>query len=225
MATPTKADLAAAVAKLTEENAGLRELLAAVSLAADTVPVSKDSNLSAEWQRSTRVLANIKGLSDLSDWPGYLAWAAGELRSIAAEPPGYEAYEASAEQPAALDGPDTAPHPRAGEDACPAVRTDEGLTFPCAVKPAVHLPGVHADRHSVYWFEEPRNCSAYQNGYRCVLTAAEHGEDERHGDELGNRWLDSEPEPSGGGVLFPSGCDPDAPAVAGAPLRLAMVRA
>jgi hypothetical protein len=90
---PTKADLAAAVARLTQENAGLRDLLAAISLAAGTVPVSKDNDYPAEWKRSTKVLAVIKNAADLSDWDGYLAWAAEETRSLAAEPVGYEVYQ------------------------------------------------------------------------------------------------------------------------------------
>lgn len=94
---PTKADLAAEAARLAQENAQMRDLLAAVSLAAGTVPVSEDNDWAAEWKRSTRVLASIKSLSRLddghSDWKGYLAYAAGELRSLAAEPAGYEVYQ------------------------------------------------------------------------------------------------------------------------------------
>jgi hypothetical protein len=89
---PTKADLATAVAKLTEENAGLRDLLAAVSLAADTVPVARGAGYIDEWKRSTHVLSVIKHAAALSDWNGYLAWAAGEVRSLAAEPVGYEVH-------------------------------------------------------------------------------------------------------------------------------------
>lgn len=92
MKEPTKADLAAAVTKLTQENAGMRELLAAISLAAD-VPVSKGGGYADEWKRSTRVLAVIKHAADIDgSWDGYLAWAAGEVRSLAAEPAGYEVY-------------------------------------------------------------------------------------------------------------------------------------
>lgn len=93
MKPPTKADLAAAVTRLTQENAQMRDLLAAIRLAADTVPVSKDNDSIAEWRRSTRVLSNIKGLAKPGDWGGYLAYAAEELRAIAAEPVGYEVYQ------------------------------------------------------------------------------------------------------------------------------------
>jgi hypothetical protein len=91
MKEPTRADLAAAVARLTGENAALRDLLAAVSLAAGTVPVARHDD-AAEWRRSCRVLANIKGLARLDDWAGYLAYAAEEMRAVAAEPVGYEVY-------------------------------------------------------------------------------------------------------------------------------------
>jgi hypothetical protein len=107
---PTKADLAAAVTKLTEENAGLRDLLAAVSLAADTVPVSKGSDYLAEWKRSTRVLASVKVMSHLDgDWAGELAYAAGHLREVAAEPVGYEVYVETVAAPLADDGDEDGP--------------------------------------------------------------------------------------------------------------------
>jgi hypothetical protein len=96
---PTKADLAAENARLREENAQMRDLLAAVSLAAGTVPVSNGNDYAAEWKRSTKVLAVIKNAAALRDWDGHLAWAAEEVRSLAAEPVGYEVY---AETPAAV---------------------------------------------------------------------------------------------------------------------------
>ena len=42
MKDPTKADLAAAVARLTEENAGLRDLLAVIAAARPPLPVRPD---------------------------------------------------------------------------------------------------------------------------------------------------------------------------------------
>jgi len=95
MKEPTKADLAAAVATLIQENAQLRDLLAAVSLAADTVPVANNPSFIDEWKRSTKVLSAIKILCRLDEYPGsgHLAYAAEELRLIAAEPVGYEVYE------------------------------------------------------------------------------------------------------------------------------------
>lgn len=87
----TKKELEAENERLAEENKGMRELLAAISAVADTVPIAKGDD-AAEWRRSVRVLANISGLAKVDDWGGYLAYAAGELRAIAAEPVGYEVF-------------------------------------------------------------------------------------------------------------------------------------
>lgn len=102
MKEPTKADLAAAVAKLTEENKGMRDLLAAISLAAGTVPVSQHNDYLGEWKRSTKVLANIKTASHLDDWAGRFAYWSAELRAVAAELPGYEVYEPEDAEPEPL---------------------------------------------------------------------------------------------------------------------------
>jgi hypothetical protein len=112
MKEPTKADLAAAVATLTAENAGLRDLLAAVSLAADTVPVANNPSFIDEWKRSTKVLSAIKILCRLDEYPGsgHLAYAAEELRAVAAEPVGYEVYtEPPVIPPAERDCPEVNP--------------------------------------------------------------------------------------------------------------------
>jgi len=87
-----KKELEAEVARLAEENKGMRELLAAISAVAGTVPIAKDDN-AAEWRRSVHVLANISYLAKVDDgWDGFLAYAAGELRAVAAAPVGYEVY-------------------------------------------------------------------------------------------------------------------------------------
>ena len=93
MPEPTKADLKAAVATLTEENAGLRELLAAASECAGTVPVAASGGEHAEWRRSTTVLSKIKVLCALDGgWKGEAAYGARVLRESSAEPVGYEVY-------------------------------------------------------------------------------------------------------------------------------------
>jgi hypothetical protein len=138
MKEPTRADLAAAVARLTGENAALRDLLAAVSLAAGTVPVAKHDD-AAEWRRSCRVLANIKGLARLDDWAGYLAYAAGEMRAVAAEPVGYEVYvRPEDDEPAEVSCAD--PHPQ--EPAIPCAR-QEGHE------------GWHVSAHEESWEQKP----------------------------------------------------------------------
>jgi len=115
MKEPTKADLAAAVAKLTEENAGMRDLLAAVSECARTVPLAAAGEPSyKERSRATSVLTRISVVTDPGstwEWSWGSGQGAAHLRELAAEPPGYEVY-VEPEPPA---GPGGVPFP-AGSD-------------------------------------------------------------------------------------------------------------
>lgn len=182
MKEPTKADLAAAVAKLTQENAQLRDLLAAISLAAGTVPVSKGNDYLGEWKRSTKVLANIKVLSRLgdghSDWDGYLAYAAGELQAIAAEPAGYEVYQPEGAELHAE------PEAAAGADGwCPASTvTDDDETLHCdrdRGHGGSHHAGPLDDGAEVAWSDEPDICESTYLApgvdYYCSLDAGHPG--------------------------------------------------
>lgn len=96
MKEPTKADLAAAVTKLTQENAGLRDLLTAVSECAAAVPQAAADGERKELRRATHMLVSI---SLTADPAGHWAWgwgsgqAAGYLREQASEPVGYEVYK------------------------------------------------------------------------------------------------------------------------------------
>lgn len=109
MTNPTKADLAAAVKALTEENAGLRDLLAAVHEAAEAAPFAK------HWQDSDkardRTRSMLGAISVLTDPAGTWTWGwangrtAAGLRKYAAEP---LEYEPDAE-PAAAPERETAP--------------------------------------------------------------------------------------------------------------------
>lgn len=94
MKEPTKADLATAVAKLTEENAGLRELLAAVSEYARSVPLAVGDQRQ-ELRRATETLIHIGVITDpcgawVWGWGG--GQGAARLREHAAKPVDYEVY-------------------------------------------------------------------------------------------------------------------------------------
>lgn len=100
MKEPTKADLAAAVAKLTEENAGLRDLLAAVSDVARTAPIAAVGE--PDYKRDSRMSSILSAVGVVTDPKSTWTWswgvvstdsgAAAFLRRLAAEPPGYEVY-------------------------------------------------------------------------------------------------------------------------------------
>lgn len=99
MQEPTKADLAAAVATLTEENAGLRDMLAAVSECARSVPLAVYDQQHEELRRAKDVLTELSGVTDpCGTWAW--SWGSGQgaayLREHAAEPVGYQVYGVSA---------------------------------------------------------------------------------------------------------------------------------
>jgi len=177
---PTKADLAAAVAKLTQENAQMRDLLAAISLAAGTVPVSKDNDYPAEWKRSTKVLSAIKTAASLDDnWAGSAAWGAEYTREIAAEPVGYEVYQPEGAELHA------APEPEAQEctDYDPAYKLHG-----CELD-AGH-DGPHRDLLGVEWTETlSRPCPSHPEGsHTCTLHLGHFPA--LHRDADGDEWTD-----------------------------------
>jgi hypothetical protein len=98
---PTKADLAAAVAKLTEENAGLRDLLAAVRECARAVPQAVYDHQWEQLRRATNVLIAISVVADAEGTWAW-SWASGQgaahLRERAAEPLGYEVYQTEGDE-------------------------------------------------------------------------------------------------------------------------------
>lgn len=103
----TKDQLATENRRLREENKGLRDLLAAVSLAAGTVPTADGAE--PEWKELRRAVHVLSGIKVAADPGGSWAWghATGEaakfLRERAAEPVGYEVYEpAQDETPASV---------------------------------------------------------------------------------------------------------------------------
>ncbi|HTJ69233.1 MAG TPA: hypothetical protein VL551_16975 [Actinospica sp.] len=174
---PTKADLAAAVAKLTQESAQMRDLLAAISLAAGTVPISAGNDYLAEWKRSTKVLSTIKAVAVLDDdWAGSAAWGARYAREVAAEPVGYEVYQPEGDEPEPepepeaqectdydpaykLHGCELGPHPAAKPHRdLLGVEWTESLEFPCPSKGCTlhlgHHPARHRDAGGSEWTDE-----------------------------------------------------------------------
>lgn len=106
MPSPTKADLEAAVQRLTEENANLRDLIAAVHAAA-SVPLTTDSVKDQHLadQRAREALITIRTTTDpegmwLWSWtlpPGSDRGAAAYLRETAARLLAYKPFEGSLE--------------------------------------------------------------------------------------------------------------------------------
>jgi hypothetical protein len=173
---PTKADLAAAVAKLTQENAQMRDLLAAISLAAGTVPISEGNDYAGEWKRSVKVLSAIKAAAALDDnWAGSAAWGAEYAREVAAEPVGYEVYQPEGDEP----------EPEAQEctDYDPAYKLHG-----CELD-AGH-DGPHRDLLGVEWTETlSRPCPSHPEGsHTCTLHLGHFPA--LHRDADGDEWTD-----------------------------------
>lgn len=168
----TKEELQAENERLGQENAGLRDLLAAVRAYAELPHPAGYGNYNShvyecELERRVDMIA-VWANGDQEDMtPGvYLLVMqdrAGHLREEAARP---VRYEVRAE---------------------PAPGRDE----PCSPDAAgVLAAAIAAGTPVTVTDDAPRECSAYRNGRKCELTA-EH-EHEWHQDELGNQWLGSQ---------------------------------
>ena len=96
MASPTKADLQSAVARLAAENAELRDLIAAVHAAADCTPQAVSDDRDAERRREHEMLIRISALTGPDTTSAHLDINARQLRGYAATPVGYRVYDDAA---------------------------------------------------------------------------------------------------------------------------------
>lgn len=139
---PTKAGLAAAVAKLTEENAGLRDLLAAVSECARSVPQATYDDARKELRRATHMLVDISVVTG-PDGSWTWGWATGDaaafLRKSAAEPLGYEPY-AEPEPAPVIAGSEQQPAPVIVAEHCSGCGESTAHADGCEFMPAAPVP-------------------------------------------------------------------------------------
>jgi hypothetical protein len=119
MKDPTKADLAAAVARLTEENAGLRDLLAVIAGARPTLPVKPEEMHRFYSAGSDRLLHVTVAAGEVARYagayvPDVTRGHARSLREYLAQPLRYEAEKPAPEDAEPVTPGDFPPLP--GED-------------------------------------------------------------------------------------------------------------